>query len=114
MWKNLYQKYLYQRTCAGRSWKNTPYACDHCERSFGLEWSLKTHISSIHKKAKCDECNQEFSNSFMLKRHKAKVHGTKSSAAYQCDFCPLVYEQKTSLDKHIAKNHSNSEHKTAI
>ena len=58
---------------------------------------------------KCDECNQLICNKFMLNRHKAKLHGIKPATAYQCDFCPFFYEQKSALDKHIAKNHSNNE-----
>lgn len=88
--------------------KNTPFACDHCQRSFGLVTTLRTHISNMHQKVKCDECNQEICNSFMLKRHKAKVHGMKPSTAYQCEYCPAIYEQKASLDKHVTKNHSTA------
>ena len=86
--------------------KNTPFACDQCQRSYGTKTALRTHIVNTHQKVKCDECNQEICNSFMLKRHKAKVHGTKPTSAYQCEFCPLIYEQKGSLEKHLVKNHS--------
>ena len=44
----------------------------------------------------------------MLKRHIAKVHGKKPTTAYQCDYCSLIYEQKGSLEKHVAKNHPNN------
>ena len=82
--------------------KITPYSCEQCNRSFGLESTLKTHIINMHRRVKCDQCNQEISNTFELKRHKAKVHGIKSANSYQCGFCPLVYERKISLDKHIS------------
>jgi hypothetical protein len=88
--------------------KNTPFACDQCSRAYGTKTALKTHIVNTHQKVKCEECNQEICNSFMLKRHKAKVHGTKNETAYQCEYCPLIYEQKGSLEKHVAKNHSNN------
>ena len=85
--------------------KNTPFACEYCQRTFGLESTLKTHLVNTHTKVKCDECNQEICNAFLLKRHKAKVHGTKSTTAFQCQFCPMLYEQKGSLEKHILKTH---------
>ena len=87
--------------------KNTPFACEFCSQKFGVESILRCHIVNTHQKVKCDECNQEICNGFMLRRHKAKMHGTKSKTSYQCEFCPYVYEQKTSLEKHVAKNHSN-------
>ena len=94
--------------------KITPYSCEHCNQSFGLESSLKTHITNVHQRVKCDECNQVICNKFMLKRHKAKVHGIKPASSYQCDYCPLVYDTKICLDKHIAKNHSNNDNKPPL
>ena len=71
--------------------KNTPFACEYCQRAFALESTLKTHISNTHTKVKCDECNQEICNAFLLKRHKGKVHGMKPSVVFQCEFCPMFY-----------------------
>ena len=54
---------------------------------------------------KCDECGQEICNSFILKRHKATVHGTRPTNVHQCDYCPLFYNRKSALDKHMVKHH---------
>ena len=95
--------------------KITPHACEHCQQSFGLASKLRTHIANVHQKVKCDECNQVISGTaFMLKRHKAKAHGKVSATAHECDYCSLVYEHKTSLEKHIAKHHSNIDNKPLI
>ena len=50
--------------------KSTPFACEYCQRIFGLKSTLKTHLVNTHTKVKCDECYQEICNAFLLKRHK--------------------------------------------
>ena len=50
---------------------------------------------------------QDICNAFILKRHKATAHGTRPTNIHQCDLCPLFYNLKSSLEKHIAKHHPN-------
>ena len=85
--------------------KITPYSCEQCNRSFGLESTLKTHITNVHQRMKCDECNQVICNTFMLKRHKAKVHGLKPKDAFECQHCPLFFSSQIVLDKHVSSKH---------
>ena len=64
------------------------------------------HKKLVHEPARCDECGKDICNSFTLKRHKAKVHGIKPSNAIFCEHCPLFFDRKISLDRHIAKQHA--------
>ena len=47
--------------------KNSPFAFEYCQRTFGLESILKTHLLNTHTRVKCDECNQEICNAFLFK-----------------------------------------------
>ena len=47
--------------------KNTPFACEYCQPTFGLESILKTHLVNTNTRVKCDECNQEICNAFLFK-----------------------------------------------
>ena len=84
---------------------STPYKCDQCHRSYGTKSRLKVHKRNMHQRIKCDECGQEICNTFILKRHKATVHGTRPTDVFQCDYCPLFYNRKSALDKHLLKHH---------
>ena len=84
---------------------STPYKCDQCHRSYGTKSRLKVHKRNMHQRIKCDECGQEICNAFILKRHKATVHGTRPTNVFQCDYCPLFYNRRTALDKHLLKHH---------
>ena len=83
---------------------NTPYKCPQCQRAFGTMDRLKTHERNVHRRLKCEECGQEFCNTFILKRHKASVHGIRPTGVFQCPACPLFFNQKVSLDKHVVKH----------
>ena len=88
----------------GLQWICTVYKCDLCHRSYGTKSRLKVHKRNMHQRIKCDECGQEICNSFILKRHKATVHGTRPTNVHQCDYCPLFYNRKSALDKHMVKH----------
>ena len=87
---------------------STPFKCDQCQRSFGTQDYLKTHIRNVHRRLKCDECAQEFCNSFILKRHRATVHNIRPTGVFQCDSCPLFFNQKGSLEQHVKKQHPDA------
>ena len=86
--------------------KKKPFNCNLCTRSYGTIFKLRIHKKLVHEPARCNECGKDICNSFTLKRHKANVHGIKPSNAYCCEHCPLFYENKMSLDNHIAKQHA--------
>ena len=88
--------------------KSATFKCNQCHRSYGTPSRLQTHKLNVHQRVKCDECGQDICNAFILKRHKATAHGTRPTNVHQCDLCPLFYNLKSSLDKHIAKHHPNS------
>ena len=85
--------------------KNAKHKCDECHRSYGTNAKLQSHKKLVHERVKCDECGKEICNSFILKRHKATVHGTRPTNVHQCDYCPLFYNRKSALDKHMVKHH---------
>lgn len=83
---------------------STPFKCDQCHRSYGTQVRLKSHVRQVHTRVRCEECNQEICNTFILKRHRATVHGIKPDNTFQCDHCPLFYDSKTGLDRHMIKH----------
>ena len=86
--------------------KDTPFKCDQCERAYGTLQRLRTHKRAMHQRIKCDQCGQEVCNTFLLKRHKASKHGiAPTDTAFQCEYCPLYFEQAISLERHMQKQH---------
>jgi len=66
---------------------------------------MAKNIEIVHRRVKCEICDQEICNKLLLKRHKAKVHGIKPDNVHQCKYCPLFFNIKGFLDKHLAKKH---------
>ena len=81
------------------------FHCDKCEKSFGTINTLKTHKLNVHTRVPCEQCGKEIHSSFGLKRHKALVHGIKPEDVHQCNLCPLFFNSRMSLDKHITSKH---------
>jgi KRAB domain-containing zinc finger protein len=85
--------------------KTTDFMCDICDKSFGLNANLQTHINSIHKKVKrfyCGLCEYSSYTRHGIKRHTKSHLGKKE---YKCDHCDKAYAQKVNLVSHVNKIH---------
>ena len=54
-----------------------PYPCNLCNKSFGLDYNLASHIKFVHnriKKFSCIVCDKKFPTKFNLNRHRENVH----------------------------------------
>ena len=55
------------------------FKCEHCEKSFKMEFTLKNHIKVIHEgiRVKCPVCQKPFVDKTVVKRHIENFHETK-------------------------------------
>jgi hypothetical protein len=76
--------------------KNSPFACEYCQCTFGLESILKTHLVNTNTRVKCDECNQEICNAFLFKMLQILPQPSNINFV-QCSM--------SKKEKHILKTH---------
>ena len=56
-----------------------------CNAIFGRNWSLKTHVETIHegmKQFKCDICNAEFTSKQGMEEHVTTIHEGKKETIH--------------------------------
>lgn len=81
------------------------YKCNVCERKFTSSDHLRKHIISQHKMLrsyKCTDCDKKFFQQSHLVQHRWIHTGVKP---FTCAFCPKTYTSKTSLRKHLDRDH---------
>jgi len=85
------------------------FKCEDCEKSFKMEFTLKSHIKTIHEgtRVKCPVCQKPFVDKSRMKRHIENVHEKKKPHA--CDICNESFAQKGQL-----VTHKKGKHKIAV
>lgn len=86
-----------------KSWQ-----CHHlgCEKAYATEKDLRTHAFTHTSKHKCIECGKTFRDRYNLAVHSNAHSGVKNMA---CTLCDYKCVQKSSLNWHMRKKHSDSE-----
>lgn len=77
------------------------HTCEKCPRTFAQVANLKAHITKIHLR-KCRLCDKSFSSVDLLEVHE-KLHNLKEY--FTCPVCIKCVKLKSSLKRHITKNH---------
>ena len=98
-WKNIAEQYNkvgeFPKFFANKDFQKSAqknYKCDHCEKSFDTNSTLKRHVKNVHKSIKyhkCEICDKEFHNKFTYLSHFNSVHilGQKSENEIKKEFC---------------------------
>ena len=83
--------------------------CEHCQKSFKLEHTLKSHIKTIHEGARvnCQVCQKSFVSKTVMKLHIKTVHEKKKP--HVCDICNESFAQTAHL-----KTHKKGKHKIIV
>jgi len=82
------------------------FNCEHCDKTFGMKGTLKTHINTVHLKKrnfKCEHCECTFGQKGHLKTHINTVHLKKRN--FKCEHCEYICGQKGQLKTHINTVH---------
>lgn len=84
-----------------------PLECHFCCKRFIHKVSLNIHLQ-IHtaKRFPCKVCNQGFATNTNLKLHML-IHENKRG--FKCNLCPLAFNKKEALVKHISRVHDKKE-----
>ncbi|KAF5307813.1 hypothetical protein FQR65_LT06685 [Abscondita terminalis] len=77
------------------------FKCDNCPKTFTQASNLNAHVNRFHMK-KCKLCNKRFSSLNLLEAHQ-KMHTMKEF--FSCPICSKCVKLKSSLKRHIKKNH---------
>ena len=83
--------------------KNTPFACEYCQRTFVLKSILKPHLVNTNTRIKCDECHLTFSTRGIMNQHTRNIH---EGLKYPCNYCDYQAPQSGTLTRHIKAKHS--------
>ncbi|CAB0041354.1 unnamed protein product, partial [Trichogramma brassicae] len=84
------------------------FACDRCEKQFGLKWILLVHQKTVHEGRKdfaCDKCEKKFTLKCNLIVHQKTVHEGRKDFA--CDKCKKKFATKTNLLVHQKAFHDS-------
>ena len=92
-----------------------PFKCNQCGKAFLLKFDLKKHTNRMHSLAKpkptkshiCEICGSSFTRADNLRVHLKKHEGV----AFQCNWCPRQFTEKSSLRKHEGRDHSQQSKK---
>ncbi|CAB0029991.1 unnamed protein product [Trichogramma brassicae] len=77
------------------------FACNKCEKKFGLLSILTKHQKTVHEGRKdyaCDKCEKRFASKSDLIKHQRAVHEGRKD--YECDKCKKKFGHKSNLVVH--------------
>ncbi|XP_033208457.1 zinc finger protein 595-like [Belonocnema kinseyi] len=89
------------------------FECKFCGKKFRRNNMLNIHIARLHQKSnsdkssavhKCDKCPRTYTWYNALSRHKRLEHATVKPE-FVCDYCGYSTNRKSSLTRHIIKQH---------
>jgi KRAB domain-containing zinc finger protein len=86
------------------------FQCDHCDKVFTRNTTLKDHINAIHNKIKrycCDLCDYSAYYRTSLNRHSKDVHLGGNKEEFKCDHCDKAFTRKETLVYHVNIIHKN-------
>lgn len=75
--------------------------CEHCDRFFVNERSLKQHISHSSRHHFCGTCKREFRTAIGLEQHRVQ-----SSLHHYCQRCAYEYPGESELLEHYEESHA--------
>ena len=83
-----------------------PVDCDLCGKQFGRNFTLKTHLESVHQISrthKCHLCNRSrlYFSDQVLDAHIERIHGKPES----CVLCDKTFSTKGYLESHVKVIH---------
>ncbi|XP_005180022.2 zinc finger protein 345 [Musca domestica] len=79
---------------------NITYACEHCDRTFGLPDHLERHMG-VHRDIKCKVCHKKFTTVQTLNDHMNLHTG---ECPYLCPECGKSFPFAGSLRQHLARH----------
>jgi len=82
------------------------FNCEHCNKTFGRKFNLKTHINTVHLKQqnfKCEHCDKTFGEKCNLNKHVNTIH--LKLKPFKCDLCDYTCGHKSHLKTHINTVH---------
>jgi KRAB domain-containing zinc finger protein len=81
------------------NFKIQEFQCDSCDKAFGQNAHLQTHINAIHKNIKrfaCDLCDYSSYHRTDVENHSKAVHHGETKD-FKCDNCDKAFTRKTVL-----------------
>ncbi|XP_073832617.1 uncharacterized protein [Musca autumnalis] len=83
-----------------RAHPDITYACEHCDRTFGLPDHLERHMG-VHRNIQCNICHKKFTTMQTLNDHMNLHSG---ECPYLCPECGKSFPFAGSLRQHIARH----------
>ena len=108
-----YEKLSYHRDYQHNYRKRKVLKCDHCTKTYFLNWALKQHIRSHFPDYQCDKCDKTFGSKATFTYHQKLVEceekkRKKRNNNYMCGECNKTFTQKTNLKTHVKTFHQGS------
>uniref|UniRef100_A0A182MPH5 C2H2-type domain-containing protein n=1 Tax=Anopheles culicifacies TaxID=139723 RepID=A0A182MPH5_9DIPT len=88
------------------------HVCHICNRTFGKENSLKTHlVLHVGKKFRCKFCNKSFAKGSFLRKHLEEHEVPESKRQYACTVCSKKFTTMSHLNDHELIHSNEKPHK---
>lgn len=87
-----------------------PYECVICDKSFRFRTDLRRHelIHLNQRSFQCELCDRSYNTRSLLNNHKTCMHTDRTAWKYACPHCELRFPNKSNLDKHVQRKHTNA------
>ncbi|XP_052893964.1 zinc finger protein 660-like [Anopheles moucheti] len=88
------------------------HVCHICNRTFGKENSLKTHlVLHVGKKYRCKLCSKSFAKGSFLRKHLEEHELPESKRRYTCGVCSKKFTTMSHLNDHELIHSNEKPHK---
>ena len=89
------------------------FSCDHCDKTFMFENSLKFHKIHVQEKQRkiCDICGFECTSNDTFKDHMLLKHAPKETTQFICEKCDFSTVSLRKLTAHVDYKHNTEKHK---